>query len=194
MTSKPHLVLDFDGVIVNSVTLKHDCYSQVLSQICSDTGSLRSALDATKGLPRAAKLKQCLELLGIPTVDHKQLLENLSAEFRFLWPKIVESADFQEASRWVELLPDMRQHFNMVTCFSASPHDELEPLCHRLGLATCIDVLSGAGLVVTKEDRLRRFSEKNWIGSRVYSVGDSYADGELAQALGFEFVDYTAFH
>ena len=82
----------------------------------------------------------------------------------------------------------------MVTCFSASPHEELEPLCHRLGLVTYFDALSGAGQVLTKADRLQTFSKKNWIGSRVYSVGDSYADAELAQALGFEFVAYTEFH
>ena len=71
-----------------------------------------------------------------------------------------ESTEFKEASRWVELLPDMRRYFNTVTCFSASPHEELEPLCHRLGLVPYFDALSGAGQVLTKADRLQIFSKK----------------------------------
>ena len=76
MLSSPIFLLDFDGVIVDSVTLKHIatvkfCYKYVVMRVLCNQPK-----DATKGMPRSAKLKRCLEL-RIPLFEHEPLLESL---------------------------------------------------------------------------------------------------------------------
>jgi phosphoglycolate phosphatase len=183
--SRPRaLILDFDGVIVDSVALKANAYVAIYAGESPD--KLRAVLDHQRrhaGETRRVKFRHFESVLfGRAPTD--ETIEALATKYAALvheavvaCPLIAGAADFLERAQ-----PHAALHV-----VSGTPQEELEDVVRRRGFARWFASLRGAP--TTKPEAFRAIlAECGLHPGDVLAIGDGATECETASALGIPFL------
>jgi beta-phosphoglucomutase-like phosphatase (HAD superfamily) len=178
------LLLDFDGVILDSVAIKIDAYLQIYAD--EDPEKLKAIFDHQRthgGVTRRVKFRYFeTEVFGRPTND--EAIETLSAAFTRLVHDAVLACPFIPGAR--EFLDCVHGNADM-HIISGTPREELQDVVKRRGLAPYFASLHGAPAT-----KLGAFREILVAGCypprRVLAIGDAVTELEAATSLGIPFL------
>ena len=181
------LVLDFDGVILESNHVKAETFRRLFSQYPQHAETIVKLHRDHGGMPRQEKLRIiCEDILGVP-VDADGI-RRLSKEFGRLADDAMMVCPFTPGA-----LEFLQTYSDVCPLFIATgtPEDEMQPLIERRGLAQLF-----AGVYGSPRDKaaiLRDvMSENGWRPSQIIFVGDSIDDYKGAHATGVPFVGRIA--
>jgi phosphoglycolate phosphatase-like HAD superfamily hydrolase len=182
------LLLDFDGVILQSATLKTQAFADVYAG--AEPSRLAAILDYVErngGVTRTDKFAHIERAFfgragGVDDVAH------LAARFRALvFDAVVASPFVPGAERLLELAHDVMD----LHLVSGTPHDELLQIVACRGLACRFRSVQGAP--PGKRDVFERIlREQGYAPHEVLAVGDALTECEAARELGVPFVGIVA--
>jgi phosphoglycolate phosphatase-like HAD superfamily hydrolase len=173
------LVLDFDGVIKDSVGVKGQAYAAL---VAADDKELAIRIErhhsANGGISRFVKIPLYLSWAGVEPEPE------VIAEFQKNFSRLVE--DLVVRSRWIfgakEFLiaNPFQQSFLLL---SATPEEELIRIVRRLEIFDVFTEIHGAPKV--KSDMLTQFKSRR--AGKMLFVGDSRSDLDAATNTGVKF-------
>jgi len=176
------LILDFDGVIVESNSLKTKAFEAVFARFPEHAAAMLAYHHSHVSESRYAKFEQLAERLGKPRDDVMvaELATNFSREMlaRFEGCAAVPGA--------VELLDRVRDKLPVFVA-SVTPQRELEDVLWRRGLAHRFTRVYGCP-PWTKATAIQEIAEGLGGVAGVLFIGDSAGDQRAARQTGVEFV------
>lgn len=185
MNSRPVsvIILDFDGVILESVGVKTDAFRDLFSFRPDQIDKIVDYHRRNTGVSRFEKFRYIYrEILGEPLSDEQfTFLSNRYAEL--VVDGVVNSPFVPGAREFLERFSRCIPLFVV----SATPVEELAHIIRRRGLSSHFRRIWGAP--TTKERAIREILEKTWSSpDRTIFVGDSVNDLKAARAAGVRFV------
>lgn len=182
------LVFDFDGVILDSATLKRKAFAALYdNEPLTKRRAVRAYLNRKGGQPREVKFRHIeSHILGrdANTKHIQELCRQFKAdiEARILdAPAIPGAIEFLQ--RWTGRCP--------LYLLSATPQKELQDIVAKRSLDTLFDEMIGAP--PDKVTALRNLlSRRHLPAGDTVMVGDSYNDYRAARSNGTHFVGITA--
>ncbi|WP_248730033.1 MULTISPECIES: HAD family hydrolase [Halomonadaceae] len=182
------LVFDFDGVILDSASLKREAFAALYDDYPSaDRQAIRAYLGRRGGQPREVKFRHIEGHILGRSVSDKDIAElcrrfKHSVEARILEaPEIAGARAFLE--RWHGRLP--------LYLLSATPEAELRDIVEKRQLAPRFDEVIGAP--PDKVTGMRNLLARRGHAARhTVMIGDSYNDYRTASGNGTRFVGIAA--
>lgn len=187
MTAYDVLILDFDGVVVESVDLKDRAFGELFRDTHPERVEELVGFQAQiAGRSRYERFPLIYEYLGLPFPEGET--ERLDRRLSALLFDAVATCPFVTGA--VELL-ELRSQEVPIYVASATPEDEVRKLIEARGLASYIRAAYGAP--ARKADNLRRIAAETGADpTRVLFVGDSATDQSAADEAGVRFVGRVA--
>ena len=177
------LVLDFDGLLVESEEIKDTAFVEVFAAYPAHREAIRRYVVSNRRVGRHAKFRHIAEtLLGLPHTEADA--ERIAAAFSaYTRSRIV-------ACPYVRGAPELLACFDgrvPMYLASATPEDELAPIVEARNLARYFKRIFGAP--AKKADVLREvMKSEGAAAAETMLVGDSLADLEAAREVGAAFV------
>lgn len=181
------VVLDFDGVIVESADLKEDAFVRLFPDHPDQHAAIREYHLRHAGISRHVKIPHIREsLLGQPP-DQAEA-GRLAERFREIVERQVLSAAFVPGAR--EFIEAAAGRYRLYVA-SGTPENELRRITERRGIARYFTDVFGSP--EEKPSILRRILEAEKAPpSAVVMVGDGETDRDAAEAVGVRFVARTS--
>ena len=183
--SRPELLLlDFDGVIVDSVAIKVDAYLRVYAG--EPPEKLQAVLDYQRshaGETRRLKFRHFeAELFRRPVTD--EAIEALSREYtRLTYDAVLGCALIPGAREFLEAV----HRTASLHIVSGTPLEELTDIVRRRGLSRYFASLHGAP--ATKPEAFRNILAATAVSpDRTLAIGDGTTEYDAAAALGIPFL------
>lgn len=178
------LLLDFDGVIVDSVKLKVDAYLTIYAGESPD--KLAAVLDYQRrhaGETRRVKFRHFEATLFGRPVTHESI-EALSREYtRLVHEAVLQCALIHGAGEFL----DAARGAATMHVVSGTPHDELTDIVLRRGLAPYF--ASWHGAPATKPVAVRELAMAAGVRrEQMLAIGDGTTEFDAAAALGIPFL------
>jgi phosphoglycolate phosphatase-like HAD superfamily hydrolase len=178
------LLLDFDGVIVDSVKLKVDAYLTIYAGESPD--KLAAVLDYQRrhaGETRRVKFRHFEAALFGRSVTHESI-EALSREYtRLVHDAVLQCALIPGAGEFL----DAARGAATMHVVSGTPHEELADIVLRRGLAPYFASLHGAP--ATKPAVFRELAMAAGVPrEQVLAIGDGTTEFDAAAAIGIPFL------
>jgi len=177
------IVLDFDGVILESNQIKGETFPRLFHQHPQHAEAMIKLHQDHGGMPRQEKLRIiCEDILG-QTVDEDEI-QRLSRELGRLVDDAIMACPFTPGA-----LEFLQAYSTRCPLFIATgtPEDEMQPLVERRGLGPYFAGVYGSPR--NKAAILRDLMDKNgWRPEDIVFVGDSIDDYHGAQATGVPFI------
>ena len=178
------LILDFDGVVVESNGVKTEAFGEVFDRFPEHRDEMMAFHDSHAYLPRRAKFEHLVrDLMGRP--DDNELIEQLAADFsrrvvdRVVSCEMVPGAD--------ELLAEFSPRLPTYLA-SVTPELELLEILRRRNLSTHFRGVFGCP-PTPKADAVRSVLQEHGADPRhVLLVGDSAGDLAAARETGVGFL------
>ena len=181
------IVLDFDGVILESNHVKAETFRRLFSQYPQHAEAIVKLHRDHGGMPRQEKLRIiCEDILGVP-IDADGI-RRLSKEFGRLADDAMMTCPFTPGA-----LKFLQTYSALCPLFIATgtPEDEMQQLIEHRGLGELF-----AGVYGSPRDKaaiLRDLMANNgWRPSQIIFVGDSMDDYKGAQATSVPFIGRIA--
>jgi phosphoglycolate phosphatase-like HAD superfamily hydrolase len=178
------LLLDFDGVIVESVQLKIDAFLRIYAD--EDPAKLAAVLEhqhAHGGVTRRVKFRHFEEHVFGRDVDDARV-EELSREYTRLVHDAVLACPFVAGATDLLARVHGKAHLHVV---SGTPLEELADIVRRRDLARYFISLHGAPETKT-EAFARIVVEYAYEPHEILAIGDATTEYEAAAALGIPFL------
>ena len=181
------LLLDFDGVILDSVPIKIDAFLKIYAN--EPPEKLQAVFDhqrAHGGVTRRVKFRHFeTQVFGRTVTD--EIIESLSASYTRLVHEAVLTCPFIPGARELLECAHGRAAMHVI---SGTPHEELADIVNRRGLAPYFATLHGAP--ATKLDAFREIvSTRGYLPHRVLAIGDATTEFLAATELGIPFLGVT---
>lgn len=178
------LLLDFDGVIVDSVAIKIDGYLKVYAD--EDRNKLDAVFEHQRthgGVTRRVKFRHFeTEVFGRPVTDER--IEALSAAYTGAVHEAVLACPYVAGAE--ELIRRAQGHAGLHVV-SGTPQDELDDIVLRRGLASCFASWHGAPM--TKLEAFGMICARHgYVRQRVLAIGDAVTEFTAAHQLGIAFL------
>jgi phosphoglycolate phosphatase len=179
----PHaIVLDFDGTVVDSASLKTEAFFQVVSCFGEEVAeAARQYHLLNQGMNRAAKFKWLSNKFQLNLTDRE--LRDLSESFSRIVVDSVISSD---------LLPGAEIFLNRdsetpMFLISATPSDELRMILESRHITECFTAFFG--YPPEKSESLRFILNRwNLTANETLMIGDSRSDLDAANSCGVNFI------
>jgi phosphoglycolate phosphatase-like HAD superfamily hydrolase len=182
------LLLDFDGVIVQSVALKIQAFLDIYADASDDERArILEHQRAHGGVTRRIKFEYFEREVFRRPAD-AATLDRLAADYaRRVHAGVLACPFVPGAPEFLEIA-SRRCDLHIV---SGTPHAELEDIVARRGLARYVTTIAGAP--ETKRDAfLRILSEHGYPATRTLAVGDATTEYDAARELGIPFLGIVA--
>lgn len=181
------IILDFDGVILESVSVKTDAFRTMFSVFPEHVDRIVQFHLDNGGMSRFDKFRNIYT-----NILHRDLSESdfnrLSSRFSDLVEVAVATAPFVDGAP--EFLEKMSRRCNLFIV-SATPEEELVRIVNTRGIANFFSKVSGAP--VKKTDNIRRILNENRIPTyNTVFIGDAVNDWDAAQKTGVRFIGRVA--
>lgn len=179
---------DFDGVILNSNSVRTEGFRTVLADYPIDeVEALLAYHEANGGLSRYVKFNHFFETIRGEVLTEERLAE-LVASFSSLMKEKLGDRSYliQPMVRYIQ------QHSGNQPMYivSGSDQTELRYLCQQLGLAEYFQGIYGSP--TPKIELVRRIiAENNFPKAKCVLIGDSINDYEAAAENGIDFIGYN---
>jgi len=177
------IVLDFDGVILDSNHLKADAFRQLFSDFPQHGDEIYQLHMTRGGMARDLKLRTIFkDILSQPFTEDE--IKRRGAEFGWLVDGGMMESPFVPGAE--EFLRRYSRHYPLFIA-SGTPQDEMRDHARRRGLAPYFLEVFGSP---RKKGRILRdlLSDKVWRARDVLFIGDAIDDLEGAQEAGVPFV------
>ena len=177
------VILDFDGVIKDSLDAKADAFCSLFENTDPKTlEKIKTHHWLNGGISRSKKLPYYLELAGIPPSD-SVLREKLDQLGKIMINKVLEC-------EWVpyalQFISENRYNQNIYIA-SAAPKEELEEICNQSSISQYIKKIYGSNS--TKQEALKDIMrEEQCEPSSCVFVGDSLGDIKAANETMMQFI------
>jgi phosphoglycolate phosphatase-like HAD superfamily hydrolase len=183
------IVLDFDGTIVNSTSIKIDAHRKALVRLIGSSASDISAAYKKFGtLNRVEQLRLSYqEITGTEPTD--EIVTRLVESYGTYCAE--RSDEVSLFSGWAEFASWARERYPLAIASNA-PHDEVVTQCRSLGIFD--DFRWVYGHPTSKEDALRRIQHALLIEpTDLLYVGDRLEDRAVAVRVGtrFRLIDHS---
>lgn len=176
------VALDFDGTILDSNSLKAECFGQIFAPFGQTSAQYATTYHFRHlSQPRRSKISSIAQELGLILNDRE--LEELSQLFGDLvLDQILECSLVPGVSDFLEWAKDK---WPLYVC-SATPHGELKQILRSIGLEGYFTGVFGHP--TSKEEALDQIATSLGCSSnQVLMIGDSDADREAAINVGAGF-------
>jgi phosphoglycolate phosphatase-like HAD superfamily hydrolase len=177
------LILDFDGVVIESNDVKKEAFQRVFARFPEHAEAMMAFHHAHVSLSRFAKFEHLLALMG--RVDDNALMDDIAADF---------SRRVLEGMMSVPLVTGAEDFLRKVTpvfpvyLASVTPDEELNLILAQRGLAHWFRDIYGCP-PWTKPDAIRDVVVREKVNpGEVLLVGDSAGDQRAAQMTGVRFL------
>jgi len=172
------VLLDFDGVIVDSVRLKAHAFLDIYRQ--EDAASLvrvHEYVSRQGGVARGIKFAHLERQVFGRQGDDASVARLCLRCAQLVHEAVVACPFVAGAERFLEAA-SQKTELHLV---SGTPHDELVDIVERRGLARCFKSLQGAPM--TKPQAFAAIVDRNgYASARVVTVGDAVTEYEAARA------------
>lgn len=177
------IVLDFDGVILESNRIKAETFPRLFHQYPQHAEAMVKLHQDHGGMPRHEKLRIiCEDILG-RTVDDDEI-QRLSRELGRLVDDAILACPFTPGA--LEFLQAYSARCPLFIA-TGTPEDEMQPLVKRRGIASYFAGVYGSPR--NKAAILRDLMDENgWRPEDIVFVGDSIDDYHGAKAVGVPFI------
>ena len=176
------VIFDFDGVLVESMAIKSDCFRQLFSDR-AEVGRIVALHERHGGVDRRTKIAMIYrEILNEPLTPGE--LDRLAQRFEAFVEERVATCDMVPGAR--DLLDCLNGRLPMVVA-SGTPQGELERIADRRGLSQYFVSLRGSPPDKTAlvTDILE---QGRWNPHQVLMIGDAMTDFEAARENGLQFI------
>ncbi len=176
------IIYDFDGVLVNSLSIKHNAFYEVLKEF--GNGFAQTVLDyhIKTNSSRYETIKHAARLLN---TTNSNFLAKKTKEFaRLVKPSIIKATEIEGATNALKYC-----HNNNIIQFisSGSPQDELTDIVRSRGIDFYFEKIFG--LPCTKEQHIREIMDTyNYRPEEVMHIGDTMLDYRASVATNVNFV------
>jgi HAD superfamily hydrolase (TIGR01549 family) len=177
------IILDFDGVVVESNSIKHNAFSELFQEYPEHHDRIMQYHFAHNHVNRHAKFKYITEKI-LKQKYTQRMGKKLAARFSGLTREKIINCPFVEGAL------DFIQHFykkNPLYIASATPLDELRVILRSRELLGYFKSIYGAPI-----SKAKMFSEiirkENVSPDEVLFIGDSPEDYKVAQEVGIHFL------
>lgn len=179
----PAIILDFDGVVLESVSVKTDAFRQLFSFSPDHVDEIVQFHIDNGGMSRFDKFRHIYT-----TILHKHLSEDefnrLSQQFSQLVEEAVINAPFVEGT--LDLLEAFFKKCNLYIV-SATPEEELRRIVHLKGISGYFSGIFGSPR--KKADHIRRIITAHGVDpSQILFIGDAPNDWQAARESGVRFI------
>jgi phosphoglycolate phosphatase-like HAD superfamily hydrolase len=177
------VVLDLDGVILQSNLIKHQAMLSLFEGAPVHREAVSTYILANGGVPRREKIAAILrEILAVP--DTPEVLSHYLARYAVRLESLLAIAPIVEGiAEFVQ-----NQAFAFYVCSSA-PEAEIETQLVRTGLLRYFTAVFGS--TTTKANALLHIRQQE-IGARPVFFGDSIGDLRAAKEAGVAFIAVTS--
>ena len=177
--------LDFDGVVIESTDIKTEAFYELYLPYGEEVAaSARAYHLAHQGTSRFDKFEAIARIYLQHSCD-KIEQDRLSAQFSAIVMRRILNCPFVDGA--VEFLERQRRQDIPVFLFSATPHEELNDIVEKRGIASLFTAIYGTPKTkVEAGGEMIRLYELN--PANVVFVGDSPSDEKAARALGTPFM------
>lgn len=177
------LILDFDGVILDSVSVKTEVFHEVFIRYPDVYEKAMAYHRGNIGLSRYAKFEYLFkDLLKISDPAH--MIKNLSDKFSEMCLKKICECSFIAGT--VEFLEYFTKKIP-IFLLSTTPQKELEEIIQMRNLCSFFKKIIGSAQVKSSEIEAIVINE-NFIRNNVYYIGDSLFDYKAAQEARINFI------
>lgn len=177
------IVLDFDGVILESNRIKAETFPRLFHQHPQHAEAMIKLHQDHGGMPRHEKLRIiCEDILGQTVNDDE--IQCLSRELGRLVDEGIMACPFTPGA--LEFLQTYSARCPLFIA-TGTPEDEMQPLVKRRGIASYFAGVYGSPR--NKAAILRDLmEERGWRPEEIVFVGDSIDDYHGARAVGVPFI------
>jgi beta-phosphoglucomutase len=177
------ILLDFDGVILESVSVKTEVFRTLFSFVPNHVDEIVQFHEDNGGMSRFDKFRHIYT-----TILHEDLskdqFEKLSRRFSVLVEDAVAQAPFVDGA--LDFLDTMSQRYQLYIV-SATPQDELKRIVDQKGISPYFSGVFGSP--TKKIDHILKIvTDKNLSPKEVLFVGDAVNDWDAAQKSGIGFI------
>jgi HAD superfamily hydrolase (TIGR01549 family) len=177
------IILDFDGVILESVTIKTEAFRSLFSFSPAHVDEIVQFHIDNGGLSRFDKFRHIYTIILKEDLPQEKF-EALSGRFSELVEEAVAKTPFVEGVP--EFLEYASERF-LLYIVSATPEDELKRIVHQRGIDRFFQGICGSP--AKKKNHILRIVRENCLNLRdVIFVGDAANDWEAARQCGIRFV------
>ena len=177
------IILDFDGVILESVSVKTEAFRTLFSFVPEYVDEIVQFHIDNGGMSRFEKFRYIYHtILNEDLPDDK--FETLSRRFSDLVEEAVVQAQFVDGA--LDFLDSMSKRYRLYIV-SATPQEELERIVKQKGISRYFSGVFGSP--AKKIDHIIRIlTENNLSPEDVLYVGDAINDWEAARKSGIRFI------
>jgi phosphoglycolate phosphatase-like HAD superfamily hydrolase len=177
------LILDFDGVVIESNDVKKEAFQRVFARFPEHAEVMMAFHHAHVSLSRFAKFEHLLALMG--RIDDSVLMEDIAADFsRRVLEKMMPVPLVMGAENFLRKVTQVRP----VYLASVTPAEELNLILAQRGLAHWFRDIYGCP-PWTKPDAIRDVVAREKVNpGEVLLIGDSAGDQHAAQITGVRFL------
>lgn len=173
---------DFDGVLVDSVSIKLSAYRDIFEKYGKEVvEEITTYHLANGGVDRYRKILYVLQKFSIPESN----LENLASNFsQLVMDKVISAPSLPGMIEWVHFLNSSGKKIFIV---SGTPQDELNTIVKKRGWESYFTEVRGSPLTKVEicRDILERYRLHN---NRCIFVGDANTDFQTARECQIWFV------
>lgn len=183
MTAPAAIVLDLDGVILESESAKSDAFREAFAEYPQHMEAMVAFHAAHPSLPRRRKFERLAELLG--RAGDAALVDELVASFSERVLELVAAAPFVPGAE--AFLAEFSRRAPLYVA-SVTPESDLREILARKGIADRF-VRAFGDPPTSKEDALRAVvAAHGGDGAAIVLIGDAPADLAAARATGVGFI------
>ena len=183
------LIFDFDGVIIDSMSVKVDEYKKLMSEFTNDEGKIDKIVQIYKnsiGIPRETTLKKVFkEVLSknILTVEVDELSRKYSQR---IFKRLESLKPLDGFLEYITLHQQLKKHI-----ISGAPNSDLIYFMDKLGIRNKFDSVKGGPLKKSEEiaSLIRLDKVKN---NEVVYFGDQKNDFLAAEEARVQFIGINA--
>jgi beta-phosphoglucomutase len=180
------VILDFDGVILESVSVKTEAFRSLFSFAPDHMDEIVQFHIENGGMSRFDKFRHIYTTI-LKEDPPQDKFDALSCRFSELVEEAVANTSFVNGAP--EFLEFASKRFSLYIV-SATPEDELKRIVARIGIEGFFQGICGSPL--KKKVHIERIVQENNLNRRdVLFVGDAANDWEAAQQCGIRFIGRT---
>lgn len=177
------IILDFDGVIVESNDIKDRAFEKVFNGLPEHSKDIFQYHRQHVSISRYAKFDYALEKLG--RVGDVELKDKMLTDFSKYTLELMRSVPFVKGAK--EFLTTMQDTFPLYLA-SVTPIDDLDDIIDHLNIRSFFTGVYGCPPWTKPKAILDILKKENQIPSSAVLVGDSYGDQRAANETGIYFI------
>lgn len=177
------VIVDFDGVILESNGLKTEGFARVFAEFPDHADAMMAFHHANVSMSRFVKFQHLADRLGRGADD--PLVEQLADRFSAVMLTLVSTCPLVRGAQ--EFLADVSARVPVFVS-SMTPHDELVTILERRDLARSFTGIFGYPPWPKRDVIQRVLSDGGFAPSEALFIGDSAGDQRVARETGVEFI------